>query len=659
MKETCSNVSHVFAQCRHIVLMLLLMVPLGIMAQNVNVYGKVTDTKDGEAVIGATVKVKGASSGSITDMDGNYKLSVRPGATLEISYVGYKTKEVRVNGAGKLDVQISEDSQMMDEVVVVGYGVMKRSDLTGSVSSINEEAIKQGVNTSIEQAMQGRIAGVQVTQNSGAPGGGISVQIRGINSLNGNEPLYVIDGIAMSGQTSDNSSVMASINPSDITSLEVLKDASATAIYGSRASNGVVLITTKRGQEGKAKLTYEGYMGWQSMPKRLEAMNLPEFAKFYNVRAEIYGYGKREELLDQSLLTNGTNWQDELFKTAFMHNHQLNVNGGNKDMHYSFSGGYLDQDGVGVGSSFRRVSFRGNFDTKITDWLQIGINTAYSNTKQVITFDENNVIQTALVQYPDMSARNPDGSWDFGTNLEHNYNSNPLFEAEMKDNDRNGQQFDYNVYANVTPIKGLTLRLEYGGNRSWGQSFFFRPNYDTAQQHIESQLTRGNSRNKYESFKQYLTYDFDFNNIRQVSLIEPERLMTTGTINGISYVLPVGGNGNYSNIRAYVAKMFSSDPKQYEDPTILILNANDTPGAAANEKIKLEEDNYPTIYVDDVPATGEFENEYTLYARTEDKPGTKKLLEEKYNTTAKPLEELPAGIDTTCDFVIIVNKKSE
>ena len=157
----------------------------------------------------------------------------------------------------------------------------------------------------------------------------------------------------------------------------------------------------------------------------------------------------------------------------------------------------------------------------------------------------------------------------------------------------------------------------------------------------------------------HLTYDFDFNNIRQVSLIEPEKLMTTGTINGISYVLPVGGNGNYSNIRAYVAKMFSSDPKQYEDPTILILNANDTPGAAANEKIKLEEDNYSTIYVDDVPATGEFENEYTLYARTEDKPGTKKLLEEKYNTTAKPLEELPAGIDTTCDFVIIVNKKSE
>ena len=157
----------------------------------------------------------------------------------------------------------------------------------------------------------------------------------------------------------------------------------------------------------------------------------------------------------------------------------------------------------------------------------------------------------------------------------------------------------------------------------------------------------------------HLTYDFDFDHIRQVSLIEPERLMTTGTINGISYVLPVGGNGNYGNIRAYVAKMFSSDPKQYEDPTIVILNAADASDSASSEKTKLEEDGYATVYVDDAPVAGEFENEYTLYARTEDKPGTKKLLEEKYKTTAKTLEELPAGIDTTCDFVIIVNKKSE
>ncbi len=507
--NVCSIAKQLTAKCRTVAILIALASAVIVNAQDVKVYGVVTDAETGEEIIGATVQTSNQSAAAITDIDGKYQITVKAGQELRFSYIGYATQSVTVRKAGELNITLRTDENMLDQVVVVGYGTMKRSDLTGSVASIDEKAIKQGVNTSVEQAMQGRIAGVAVTQNSGAPGGGISVQIRGINSLNGNEPLYVIDGIAMSGQTSDNTSVMSSINPSDITSIEVLKDASATAIYGSRASNGVVLITTKRGQEGKAKLTYEGYMGWQSMPKRLEAMNLPEFAKFYNIRAEIYGYGKREELQDQSLLTNGTNWQDELFNTAFMHNHQINVNGGNKDMHYSFSGGYLDQDGVGVGSSFRRVSFRGNFDTKITDWLQIGINTAYSSTKQVITFDENNVIQTALVQYPDMSARNPDGSWDFGTNLEHNYNSNPLYEAEMKDNNRNGQQFDYNVYANITPIKGLTLRVEYGGNRSWGQNFFFRPSYDTAQQHIESQLTRGNSRNKYESFKQYITYDFD------------------------------------------------------------------------------------------------------------------------------------------------------
>lgn len=461
-------------------------------------------------VTGASVVVKGTTNGVATDYDGNFTLSANPGQTLVVSFIGYLSKEIKVtSGRSHYEITLEEDRQMLDEVVVVGYGVMKRSDLTGSVSSIDEKAIKQGVNTSVEQAMQGRIAGVAVTQNSGAPGGGISVQIRGINSLNGNEPLYVIDGIAMSGQTSDNTSVMSSLNPSDITSIEVLKDASATAIYGSRASNGVVLITTKRGQEGKAKLTYEGYIGWQSLPQRLEVMNLPEFAAFYNVRAQIYGYGKREELQDPTLLTEGTDWQDELFNTAFMHNHQLNVSGGTKDMHYSLSGGYLDQDGVGVGSSFKRASFRANFDTNITSWLQIGANASYASTKQVITFDENNVIQTALVQYPDMAARNPDGSWDFGTNLEHNYNSNPLFEAEVRDNTRKGQQFDYNAFANITPIKNLSLRLEYGGSRSWGQSYYFQPSYQTAQQNIESQLTHGNTTNKYESFKQYLTYDFD------------------------------------------------------------------------------------------------------------------------------------------------------
>lgn len=519
MSKTIKSVNCVFVRIKCIVL-LMMMFPLCALAQSVNISGTVTDANTGEEVIGATVKVKGASGGTITDAMGNYKMSVASGATIEVSYVGYQTKQVKVTKGGQLDIQIAEDVNMLEQVVVVGYGVMKRSDLTGSVSSIDEKAIKQGVNTSLEQAMQGRIAGVQVTQNSGAPGGGISVQIRGINSLSGNEPLYVIDGIQVSGNTSSNNSVLSSINPSDITSIEVLKDASATAIYGSRASNGVVLITTKRGEEGKAKIQYEGYMGWQKLPKKLSVMNLPQYADFYNVRAAIQGWGTREDYRHPELLTNGTDWQDELFQVAFMHNHTLNVNGGNKDMHYSISGGYLDQDGVGIGSGFTRASFRGNFDTNVTDWLQIGTNVAYSNTKQTITFTESNVISTALSQFPDVAPRNPDGSYgvpevnDFAT-----YYSNPIFEANMKENRTDNYQLDYNVFANIMPLKGLNVRIEYGGNRGWYNSYYFVPEYTYGSIMVESQSTRSKNLSKYASFKQYATYNFDIKSDHHFSVM--------------------------------------------------------------------------------------------------------------------------------------------
>ena len=495
---------------RYLVLVLM-MFPLCALAQNVNVFGTVTDANTGEEVIGATVKVKGSTGGSITDFNGGYKISVKPGATLEVSYVGYQTKSVKVTKAGQLDIQISEDVNMLEQVVVVGYGVMKRSDLTGSVASIDEKAIKQGVNTSIEQAMQGRIAGVQVTQNSGAPGGGISVQIRGINSLSGNEPLYVIDGVAMSGQTSDNSSVLSTLNPSDITSLEVLKDASATAIYGSRASNGVVLITTKRGTEGRPKVTYEGMMGWQSLPKHLDMMNLKQYAQFYNERAALWGWGALEQYKDPSLLTNGTDWQDELFQTAFMHQHQLGVSGGTKDMNYNLSGGYLDQEGIGVGSGFTRASFRANFETNVNKWVKVGANGYFARTNQIITFDDANVIQDAISMTPDVAARNADGSYDSGAENEYNYTENPLFKAQQIDNHVKKSQLDYNLYANITPIKNLVFRLEYGGSFSWSDSYYFRPEYTygSNNQKVESLGQRTSSTSKYKTFKQYATYDID------------------------------------------------------------------------------------------------------------------------------------------------------
>lgn len=225
----------------------------------ISVSGTVTSESDGEPLIGVSILIKGTNDGVATDLDGRYTLHASKGDVLVLSSIGYLTTEVKVEN-NVIDVAMKDDILKLDDFVVIGYGTMKRSDITGSVVSIGADDLKKTVITSADQALQGRAAGVQVTQNSGSPGGGISVSIRGTNSLNGNEPLYVIDGVAIDGKSSDGkTSALSTINPSDIVSMEVLKDASATAIYGSRASNGVVLITTRRGQAGKVRVTYEGY----------------------------------------------------------------------------------------------------------------------------------------------------------------------------------------------------------------------------------------------------------------------------------------------------------------------------------------------------------------------------------------------------------------
>ena len=496
---------------KKVLLILLAVMTAAQMYAQKTLTGTITDGDTQEPIIGASVQVTGTSSGGVSDLDGHFSTVIPEGRkTVTISYVGYKSQTINIVGKSSINIMLQPSASDLDEVVVVGYGTMKRSDLTGSVASIDEKAIKEGVNTSLEQSMQGRIAGVQVMQNSGAPGGGISVQIRGISSLNGSEPLYVIDGIAQSGSSNGNSSALASINPSDITSIEVLKDASATAIYGSRASNGVVLITTKHGAKGKPKIQYEGYLGWQQMPKYLDVMNLHQYADFYNERAAIQGWGQREDYAHPELLTNGTDWQRELFSTAFMHNHSVNISGGTDDMNYSISAGYLNQDGVALGSGFDRMSIRSNFDTKVTKWLQVGTNLYYANTKQLNTFSTGSVIATALDQFPDVAPRNPDGTYAMPqTNSMSTYYTNPIFEANMRENKDNNYSVDYNVFANLTPLKGLSIRIEYGGNRGWLNNYFFQPGYTYGTTVVTSQSTRTKNMSKYTSFKQYATYDFD------------------------------------------------------------------------------------------------------------------------------------------------------
>ena len=497
-------------QSRWRLLLTTLLVAVGMLtasAQTQAVKGVVTDAADGEPLIGATVMVKETKAGVATDLDGNFTMTVAEGQTLVISYIGYITKSIKYTGQATINVALENDASTLDEVVVVGYGVMKRSDITGSVVSVGEEDIKKSVITSVDQALQGRAAGVQVTQNSGSPGGGISVSIRGVNSLNGNEPLYVIDGVAIDGQTNGNSSALSAINPSDIVSMEVLKDASATAIYGSRASNGVVLITTKRGQAGKPSISYEGYYALQQIPSRLETMNLREYAKLYNERVDALGWGEREEFADPSILGDGTNWQNEIFRNASMHNHQLTVSGGNETGQYLISGGYLSQDGIAVGSDFSRFSARVNADTKLQKWLQVGVQSSFARTQKNNTIDDGNVIETALKQLPEMPAKNPDGSWGYQeTNQLATYYSNPLADALTRENYEKGLQVLLNAFTNIDICKGLTLRVEYGGSYNYGNTYYFQPNLTLGSWSQNSSGSRGSSNSSYWSFKQYMTY---------------------------------------------------------------------------------------------------------------------------------------------------------
>lgn len=497
------------------VVMLCLLLPAmslqAMAASKISVSGTVTSQIEDEPLAGASVRIKGMSLGVTTDVDGKYEILAEKGQVLQFSYIGYKSKEVTID-RNVINVALEEDRTLLDDVVVVGYGTMKRSDITGSVVSVGADEIKKTIVTSVDQALQGRAAGVQVTQNSGSPGGGISVAIRGVNSLNGNEPLYVIDGVAVDGKSSDGkTSALSTVNPSDIMSIEVLKDASATAIYGSRASNGVVLITTRHGQAGKTRVTYEGYYALQQIPKRLKTMNLRQYAQLYNERVEVLGWGEREEFADPSVLGDGTDWQKEIFGNAGMWNHQVSVSGGTESTQFLVSGSYTDQKGIAVGSGFERFTARINVDTKITKWLQIGAQSSLSHTKRNNTIDDNGVIQTALRQLPEVPARNPDGSWGYQENNQLGiYYTNPLADALTRTNYNKGLQAMVNAYANVTLLPGLTARVEYGGTFDYGNWYFFQPEMTIGQFTQNSNSQRQSSNSRYTSFKQYITYMRDF-----------------------------------------------------------------------------------------------------------------------------------------------------
>lgn len=490
-------------------LFLLCLIPLWAFSQNITVKGVVKDAT-GESVIGASVVQKGTSNGIITDIDGNFTLNVPSNSTIVISFVGYKTQEIPVAGKTQINVTMKEDTEMLDEVVVVGYGQMKRSDLTGSVVSVNDQAIKKSVPTSIDQVLQGRAAGVQIQANSGTPGASSAIRIRGINSLNAtNQPIFVIDGVVVDSATDDeNSNPLSSINPSDIVSMDVLKDASATAIYGSRASNGVIMITTKRGQAGEATVTYDGYAGWQEMPKQLDMLNLRQYAQHHNDRSALGLVEQSSSFVRPDLLGEGTNWQDELFSKAFMTSHNISVSGGNNKTTYAFSGGFLDQDGIALGSSFRRLSLRANIDTEIKSWLRGGVNFSFAESKQNVGTD-NNTIMSALIQQPTVAVTSPDGSFDGPDDVW--MPENPVGLASIRTNNNRKTNFRFNTYLEANLLKGLTFKTELSADWNFNNYYYYQPDYQFGIKTSDTRTSRWTKTNtKYWSWRNILTYNNTF-----------------------------------------------------------------------------------------------------------------------------------------------------
>ena len=484
---------------------LMCMLPFGLHAQNITIKGTVS-AADGP-IIGATVKVKGAQGGVVTDFDGNYSISAQSNATLVFSYVGYVTKEVKVGGKRLIDVTLEEDETLLNEVVVVGYGTMRKSDLTGAVTQVDNKAFEKSVSTSIDQVLQGRAAGVQIQANTGTPGGSSTIRIRGTNSLNASsQPIFVIDGVIIDSDGGDdgNSNPLAGINPSDILTMDILKDASATAIYGSRASNGVIMITTKRGKSGEATLTYDGYVGWQQMPRKLDVLNLRQYAEHNNDIADAQIKTHSGTFLRPELLGSGTDWQDELFKTAFMTNHSVSLTGGSDKTTYAISAGYLYQNGIAISTSFKRQTIRGNVDTELKKWLKGGISFSLSDSKQEM--EKNwDIINTALRSQPSVAVRNAEGGYDGPDDQWMPENAVAL--AEIKTNYAKRTNFRINTYLEAIFMKGLSFKTELSVDYNLNKTKTYTPDYTFGVK--ESSQRDGawyKNDSKYWSWRNILTY---------------------------------------------------------------------------------------------------------------------------------------------------------
>jgi len=434
--------------------------------------GRVIDAQANAGLTGVSVQIKGITNGTTTDNGGEFTLYTgqKFPFTLVVSYIGYETQEIVADGS-PITIRLKEALNQLNDVVVVGYGTQKRSDLTGSVASVPKEALTQQV-SSFERLLQGSVPGVQITQTSGQPGSPVSVRIRGGNSITaGNEPLYVIDGFPIYNNNGDASAGVASgpninalsgLNPSDIESIDVLKDASATAIYGSRGANGVVVVTTKRGKAGRNIVNYDGSYGVQQVSNTVDVLTDAKQWALLKNDARVNA-GKAPYYTDDQIaqLSDGTDWQNAAFRTAPAQNHQLTISGGDDKTHYAVSGNYFKQEGVLLNTDFERFSGRLNFDRQVSSAFKV--NASFTASKTNANIADDNLVRFLLLMPPTVAIRDANGEYTYQSEFETPL-GNPIATLEEETNQSNTNRILGNVFGEYQIIEGLTAKVSIGAD---------------------------------------------------------------------------------------------------------------------------------------------------------------------------------------------------
>lgn len=543
-------------QCKELKLLRTALVAFCLMAwvgfvhaEPITVTGNVTSAADGEPLIGVTVQVKGTATGTSTDIDGNYTIKTETGATLVFSYVGMTTRELTVTGP-TMDVALLENSEVLDEVVVIGYGVQKKKLVTGATAQMKGDDIAKLNTTSPLQAMQGQLPGVNIMSESGQPGSGMKVTIRGLGTVGNASPLYLIDGIGGD---------ISTLNPADIESIDVLKDAASAAIYGAQAANGVVLITTKQGREGKAKITFDGYYGWQSAPRKMKMLNAQEYMtiqdeQMLNSGSAPYDWTGMKSIWNYDAEGNPTNiidtdWIDQMFHdNAITQSYTLGVSGGSANSTYAMSVGYLNQEGIVGGpevSNYSRYNFRINSDHKIFDGIVtvgeqvsfvytkstgIGVGNQYNNTLRgafdmtplAPVYSDNNIFDSP---YNDTSS----SDW-------YSTEGNPYGAMMTNTNNRSkNATFSGNVYAQIEPIKNLRIRTVFGAVYGSSEYRSFTPLYQFSpysQNLTQTRVSQNMNHSLGMTWTNTASYDWDINDHAFNALIGMESYRYSGTYVG-------------------------------------------------------------------------------------------------------------------------------